>query len=184
MIVIDANCNVVRVRFQNPDDCVARSGRGRLRRARQSDGALIEGSGNRGGALVFLEKRPFFLDGAELFNSPNNLITGAAIRGVRPAPSTSVRPTRSGSAPGAASGVYRRSNGTRVQTVTGVYLPSPPFGRDRLRVDALFSHQPPPGTVFFAGYSSFLTEPRGLQFGSLRRTNDGFFLKASYLFRL
>jgi hypothetical protein len=29
-----------------------------------------------------------------------------------------------------------------------------------------------------------LTERRGLQFGNLRRTNDGFFLKASYLFRL
>ena len=68
--------------------------------------------------------------------------------------------------------------------VTGVYLPSPAFERNRLRVDALFSYQPTPGTVFFAGYSSFLTEPRGLQFGNLRRTNDGFFLKASYLFRL
>jgi hypothetical protein len=51
-------------------------------------------------------------------------------------------------------------------------------------VDALFSYQPTPGTVFFAGYSSFLTEPRGLQFGNLQRTKDGFFLKASYLFRL
>jgi hypothetical protein len=68
--------------------------------------------------------------------------------------------------------------------VTGVYLPSPAFERNRLRIDALFSYQPTPGTVFFAGYSSFLSEPRGLQFGNLRRTNDGFFLKASYLFRL
>ena len=41
-----------------------------------------------------------------------------------------------------------------------------------------------PGTVFFAGYSSFMTEPRGLQFDGLRRTSDGFFLKASYLFRM
>jgi len=56
--------------------------------------------------------------------------------------------------------------------------------RNRLRIDALFPYQPTPGTVFFAGYSSFLTEPPGLQFGNLRRTNDGFFLKASYLFRL
>ena len=55
---------------------------------------------------------------------------------------------------------------------------------NRLRIDALFPYQPTPGTVFFAGYSSFLTEPRGLQFGNLRRTNDGSFLKASYLFRL
>src|SRR4051794_1459395 len=67
---------------------------------------------------------------------------------------------------------------------TGLYAPASAVERNRFRVDALFSYQPTPGTVFFAGYSSFLTEPRGLQFGSLRRTNDGFFLKASYLFRL
>jgi hypothetical protein len=66
----------------------------------------------------------------------------------------------------------------------GVYELSPAVERNRFRIDALFSYQPTPGTVFFAGYSSFLTEPQGLQFGNLRRTNDGFFLKASYLFRL
>jgi hypothetical protein len=48
----------------------------------------------------------------------------------------------------------------------------------------LFSYQPTPGTVFFAGYSSFMAEPFGLRFDSLRRTNDGFFVKASYLLRL
>jgi hypothetical protein len=68
--------------------------------------------------------------------------------------------------------------------VTGQYVPALAFERNRFRVDALFSYQPMPGTVFFAGYSSFLTEPQGLHFGNLRRTNDGFFLKASYLFRL
>ena len=67
---------------------------------------------------------------------------------------------------------------------TGVYAPSPAFERNRFRVDALFSYQPTPGTVFFAGYSSFLTEPLGLRFDNLRRTADGFFLKASYLLRL
>jgi uncharacterized protein DUF5916 len=67
---------------------------------------------------------------------------------------------------------------------TGIYAPTTAFEQNRFRVDALFSYQPTPGTVFFAGYSSFLTEPRGLQFGNLRRTNDGFFLKASYLYRL
>jgi hypothetical protein len=67
---------------------------------------------------------------------------------------------------------------------TGLYSPTVAFERNRFRVDALFSYQPTPGTVFFAGYSSFLTEPVGLHFGNLQRTNDGFFLKASYLFRL
>ena len=67
---------------------------------------------------------------------------------------------------------------------TGVYAPAAAFERNRFRVDALFSYQPTPGTVFFAGYSSFLTEPTGLRFDNLRRSNDGFFLKASYLLRL
>jgi hypothetical protein len=67
---------------------------------------------------------------------------------------------------------------------TGLYAPATAFERNRFRVDALFSYQPTPGTVFFAGYSSFMTEPIGLKFDALRRTNDGFFLKASYLFRL
>ena len=49
---------------------------------------------------------------------------------------------------------------------------------------ALFSYQPTPGTVFFAGYGSVLTEPRGLRFNQLQRTNDGFFVKISYLFRV
>jgi hypothetical protein len=67
---------------------------------------------------------------------------------------------------------------------TGLYAPSLAAERNRFRVDALFSYQPTPGTVFFAGYSSVLTEPLGLRFDRLRRTNDGFFVKASYLLRL
>jgi len=65
-----------------------------------------------------------------------------------------------------------------------VFAASPAFERSRFRVDGLFSYQPTPGTVLFAGYSSLLTEARGLQFDRLQRTNDGFFLKVSYLFRL
>ena len=67
---------------------------------------------------------------------------------------------------------------------TGLYAPATAFERNRFRVDALFSYQPTPGTVVFAGYSSLMTEPEGLRFGRLRRTNDGFFLKVSYLYRL
>ena len=54
--------------------------------------------------------------------------------------------------------------------------------QDALRDDS--RTELPTGTVVFAGYSSLLSEPEGLRFGSLRRTNDGFFLKVSYLFRL
>lgn len=67
---------------------------------------------------------------------------------------------------------------------TGVYALSPAFQRNRFRMDALFSYQPTPGTVFFAGYGSVLTEPQGLKFDALHRATDGFFLKASYLLRL
>ncbi len=53
------------------------------------------------------------------------------------------------------------------------------------RADWLFSYQPTPGTVVFAGYGNTLADldedPRTSR---LRRTADGFFLKVSYLFRM
>jgi hypothetical protein len=53
-----------------------------------------------------------------------------------------------------------------------------------LRLDLLFSYRPVPGTLFYFGYGSTLEEPREFRFGDLRREVDGFFAKASYLFRL
>jgi hypothetical protein len=52
------------------------------------------------------------------------------------------------------------------------------------RGDALFSWQPNPGTVFFAGYGSTLADPRETRLGALRRVQDGFFVKYSYLWRV
>ena len=52
------------------------------------------------------------------------------------------------------------------------------------RGDFLFSFQPVPGTVFFAGYGGSYVEPESFRFRGVRRLGDGFFLKASYLFRL
>jgi Domain of unknown function (DUF5916)/Carbohydrate family 9 binding domain-like len=52
-----------------------------------------------------------------------------------------------------------------------------------LRADWLFSYRPTPGTVFFAGYGNTMTEPDPLRFRQLRRVDDAFFVKASYLFR-
>ena len=54
----------------------------------------------------------------------------------------------------------------------------------QFRNDFLFSYKPTPGTVLFLGYGSSLTEQDPLSFRHLTRTGDGFFLKASYLFRL
>lgn len=67
---------------------------------------------------------------------------------------------------------------------TGAYVPAVASERNNFRVDWLFSYQPTPGTVFFAGYGSTLTEPRSLEFRRLQRLNDGIFIKFSYLFRV
>jgi hypothetical protein len=54
------------------------------------------------------------------------------------------------------------------------------------RNDFLFSYKPTPGTVFFFGYGASLTEPKAFAFetNTLHRVSDGFFLKASYRYRL
>lgn len=56
--------------------------------------------------------------------------------------------------------------------------------RGSLRWDGLFSYQPTPGTVFFLGYGATLGSPRFLEPSLLQRTQDGFFVKASYLYRI
>jgi hypothetical protein len=61
----------------------------------------------------------------------------------------------------------------------GSYAPVLRRASNVWRTDWLFAYRPRPGTVFFAGYGSSLTEPEALAFTSLRRTDDGFFLKAS-----
>jgi len=59
-----------------------------------------------------------------------------------------------------------------------------PQAANDFRNDVLFSFKPNPGTVFFFGYGASLDEPDAFAFRRLHRTGDGFFLKASYLFRL
>lgn len=70
-----------------------------------------------------------------------------------------------------ADGVFKRSLAARTES-------------NGLRIDWLFSFQPTPGTVFFAGYGSSLAEDDPFRFRGLARTRDGFFTKFSYLFRL
>jgi len=64
------------------------------------------------------------------------------------------------------------------------YVPARAQVRHDFRNDLLFSYKPTPGTVFFFGYGASLSEPTAFRFRDLRRTSDGFFLKASYLFRM
>jgi hypothetical protein len=58
------------------------------------------------------------------------------------------------------------------------------FDHRAFRGDFLFSYQPTPGTVLFAGYGSTLLDATGVGRGSLRQTENGFFLKLSYLFQM
>jgi hypothetical protein len=55
---------------------------------------------------------------------------------------------------------------------------------NEFRMDWLFSYRPIPGTLVYVGYGSTMNEPDAFRFGSLQRTQDGFFGKISYLFRL
>jgi uncharacterized protein DUF5916 len=68
----------------------------------------------------------------------------------------------------------------------GVYKRGPALAqaRDSFRGDLLFSYQPTPGTVFFAGYGGSFQDSGRFRFTGLGRTSDGFFVKASYLFRM
>jgi hypothetical protein len=54
---------------------------------------------------------------------------------------------------------------------------------DHLRVDALLSYQPSPGTVAFLGYGAGYQGDRPLTFRNLVRQEDGFFLKLAYQIR-
>ena len=69
----------------------------------------------------------------------------------------------------------------------GDFVRAAGFERSSFRGDVLFSYQPGPGTVLFAGYGSTLQDPGDpadpLRSG-LRRVSDGFFLKMSYLFHM
>jgi hypothetical protein len=71
-----------------------------------------------------------------------------------------------------------------IKDAAGEYQRALGFEKSRLRVDWLFSCQPNPGTVFFAGYGSTHEDPTDRRFQGLHRTGDGFFVKISYLFRL
>jgi hypothetical protein len=51
-------------------------------------------------------------------------------------------------------------------------------------MDWLFSYRPVPGTLVYLGYGSTSREPDEFRFRGLTRTQDGFFGKISYLFRM
>lgn len=70
------------------------------------------------------------------------------------------------------------------QLSDGTFRPLTATRSNLLRADWLFAYRPSPGTVFFAGYGSSLTEPDALAFDRLRRVADGVFVKASWVMRM
>lgn len=66
---------------------------------------------------------------------------------------------------------------------SGMYALVASWDRNDVQLDWLFSYQPSPGTVLFAGYGSTIEEERAFRFDDLTRSRDAFFVKLSYLFR-
>ncbi|MBA3553242.1 MAG: carbohydrate binding family 9 domain-containing protein [Gemmatimonadales bacterium] len=66
----------------------------------------------------------------------------------------------------------------------GDFVRAAGFRRSTFRSDVLFSYQPGPGTVLFAGYGSTLLDPDDPFRSGMRRVADGFFFKMSYLFQM
>ncbi len=58
-----------------------------------------------------------------------------------------------------------------------------PSAINALRIDALASYEPRPGTVAFVGYGTGLDNGARFGFSDLTRTSDGFFVKLAYRFR-
>src|SRR5687768_732995 len=71
-----------------------------------------------------------------------------------------------------------------IRAADGTFRRAAAQERGGLRWDGLFSYQPTPGTVFFFGYGATLGSARFLEPSMLQRTQDGFFVKASYLYRI
>jgi hypothetical protein len=66
----------------------------------------------------------------------------------------------------------------------GTYRRAAAFRDGRLRTDLLLTYLPNPGTVVYLGYGNGYREEDPLGRRELQRTNDGFFVKLSYLFRM
>jgi hypothetical protein len=71
-----------------------------------------------------------------------------------------------------------------VRNAAGAWTPVAARRSNDFRNDLLFSYQPNPGTVVFLGYGASLVEQEAFRLREVRRTGDGFFVKASYLYRL
>ncbi|HEX6134470.1 MAG TPA: DUF5916 domain-containing protein [Longimicrobiales bacterium] len=77
----------------------------------------------------------------------------------------------------------RTNDPVLVRAPDGSFSRADEVERGGFRADWLFSYQPNPGTVLFAGYGTSLSSAAFFEPRSLERTSDGFFVKLSYLLR-
>ncbi|HJU73542.1 MAG TPA: DUF5916 domain-containing protein [Gemmatimonadaceae bacterium] len=78
-----------------------------------------------------------------------------------------------------------RTNGALLfRQADGAYVRLTSQSNNALRVDWLFSWQPTPGTVFFAGYGATDVGAAPMRLRDLTRRDDGIFVKLSYLYQL
>ncbi len=70
------------------------------------------------------------------------------------------------------------------RTSDGDFVRAESRRRNNIQADFLLSYRPSPGTVFFVGYGSAMSERNTYRFQDLTRQSDGFFMKLSYLFRV
>jgi hypothetical protein len=66
----------------------------------------------------------------------------------------------------------------------GVATRTQPSRTNVFHGDVLLSYQPIPGTIILAGYGSDMTDRSAFGFRDLTRTQDAFFAKVSWLFRM
>jgi hypothetical protein len=78
----------------------------------------------------------------------------------------------------------RTNDPVLVRRHDGTFRRADAVERGSFRSDWLFSYQPNPGTVLFAGYGTSLGGHDFFAPRLLERTADGFFVKLSYLFRM
>jgi len=67
---------------------------------------------------------------------------------------------------------------------TGGWVPSEATEDNQFTGDLLLSYRPNPGTIVFLGYGATMDDPDAFEFRHLKRDEDRFFMKLSYLFRL
>jgi hypothetical protein len=78
----------------------------------------------------------------------------------------------------------RTNDPVLIRRPDGSFRPALAQQRSNFRSDVLFSFQPNPGTVLFAGYGSTLNGAEFFAPRDMERTLDGFFVKLSYMWRL